>query len=135
MENSAIIISIVSMVISAMGALIAVYKAKPERNKLEEEGRKLKADGLASIADGAESLAKGAESLGKAAEITNSQLLRRIEQMEIREVRREQDLAQMKVELESVTAQLKKWKDYAFRLAHQLEAHGLEPVPFDVRNS
>lgn len=50
--------------------------------------------------------------------------------MEEREVEREVELAKMKNKLEEVTAQLQEWKDYAFRLAHQVKSLGHEPVPF-----
>ena len=119
---------------------------------MQAEGRKLDADGLASIADAAESIATGAK-------VSTDQLLKRIEEMEVREVKREEDLSKVKyeavstraelvsvqveatntrAELDSVKAELVEWKDYAFRLAHQVKSLGHEPVPFKLpilRNS
>lgn len=66
-ENSSVYISIASLILSMIGAVIAIYKAKPEKKKLE-------ADGNSSIADAAESIAG-------AAKITNEQLLLRIDEM------------------------------------------------------
>ena len=43
-----------------------------------------------------------------------------------------------RAELDSVKAELVEWKDYAFRLAHQVKSLGYEPVPFKLpilRNS
>lgn len=125
MENGTnlLIFSIVSALVSLLGAFIAIYKIKPERAKLE-------ADSLSSIATAAESIASGAK-------VSNDQLLRRIEEMEVREVKREEDIGKIKneaavtrAELDNVRAELIEWKDYAFRLAHQVKSLGHEPVPF-----
>ena len=150
--SNVLLISVISALVSLIGAFIALYKIQPERKKLQAEGRKLDADGLASIADAAESIATGAK-------VSTDQLLKRIEEMEVREVKREEDLNRLKseeantraklvtlqldaantrAELDSVKAELIEWKDYAFRLAHQVKSLGYEPVPFKLpihRNS
>jgi hypothetical protein len=145
-ETNVLIFSIVSAVISLLGAFVTIYKIKPEHAKLEAEGRKLDSDSLSSIANAAESIATGAK-------VSTDQLLKRIEEMEVREVKREEDLNKLKseeaitraklvtlqvdaantrAELDSVKAELIEWKDYAFRLAHQVKSLGYEPVPFKL---
>ncbi len=132
MENgtNVLIFSIVSALVSLVGAFVTIYKIKPERAKLEAEGRKLDSDSLSSIANAAESIATGAK-------VSNEQLLKRIEEMEVRDAKREEDINKIKneaavtrTELDSVRAELIEWKDYAFRLAHQVKSLGYEPVPF-----
>lgn len=132
MENgtNVLIFSIISALVSMIGAFVTIYKIKPERKKLESESRKLDSDSLSSIANAAESIASGAK-------VSNDQLLKRIEEMEVREVKREEDIGKIKneaavtrTELDSVRAELIEWKDYAFRLAHQVKSLGYEPVPF-----
>lgn len=131
MESSNVLIfSIISALVSVVGAFVTIYKIKPERKKLEAESRKLDSDSLSSIANAAESIASGAK-------VSNEQLLKRIEEMEVREVKREEDISRIKneaagtrAELDSVRAELIEWKDYAFRLAHQVKSLGYEPVPF-----
>lgn len=115
-ENSALIISFVMALVSVAGAITTIYMVKPERKKKEAEAS-------ASIADAAESVAAGAK-------INNEQLLKRIEEMEVREVKRERELSIVKNELQQVRADLVEWKDYAFRLSHQVKSLGAEPVPF-----
>lgn len=117
--------SILASAVSVIGAVITIYKLKPDI-------RKTKMDGDSAIADAAESLANGAK-------ITNEMLMARITQMEEREkkrdkldVERDQREEQLRVQLASMQASLADWQDWARRLVHQLKSHGYEPVPFKV---
>lgn len=116
MENKELIIAYIPALISIIGALIAIWKAKPEKKKLE-------ADTSSSIADAAESIANGAN-------VTIEQLLGRMREMEKREHDREEAYKTIKADFENIKTSLAEWQDWARRLVHQLRSHGLEPVPF-----
>lgn len=110
--------TILASIVSVIGAIITIYKIKPEV-------RKTNADGDSAIADAAESLANGAK-------ITNEMMMARILDMEKREEARDKREAELRKELDSVKSALADWQDWARRLVHQLKSHGYEPVPFKV---
>jgi hypothetical protein len=108
--------TIIASLISVIGAIITIYKIKPDI-------RKTKADGDSAIADAAESVANGAK-------ITNEMLMARITDMEKREKDRDLREAELRDQLASLQVSLADWQDWARRLVHQLKSHGYEPVPF-----
>lgn len=132
-------INLFATVVTVIGAMLTIYKtayhAKSERRKID-------ADGDSAIADAAESVVSGAK-------ITNDLLMRRVEDMEKRDAARENELAQLRArdaareqEIQEIRRrflalqeELLEWKNYAFRLAHQLKALGHEPTPFPFRTS
>jgi len=136
------IVSIVSAVVSLVGAFVIIYKLQPERKKIIAEGKKIEAESRKLDSDSLSSIANAAESIASGAKVSNEQLLKRIEEMEVREVKREEDISRIKneaavtrTELYSVRAELIEWKDYAFRLAHQVKSLGHEPVPFKPKQA
>lgn len=112
--------SIIAAIVSIIAAVISIYKARPERRKLEAES-------LASIAGAAESIANGAK-------VSNEELAKRIEDMEAREIKREEEVRSLKKELMNVNNKLDEWKDYAMRLNYQVRSYGREPVPFKPKS-
>lgn len=115
--------TILASTVSVIGAIITIYKLKPEV-------RKARADGDSAIADAAESVANGAK-------ITNEMLMSRIAQMEkrekdrdVRDAERDKREEQLRAQLSSVQESLADWQDWARRLVHQLKSHGYDPVPF-----
>jgi predicted nucleic acid-binding Zn-ribbon protein len=130
-------INLLATVVTVIGAMLTIYKtayhAKSERRKLD-------ADGDSAIADAAESVVTAARS-------TNDLLMRRVEEMEKREAVRENELVQLRArdaareqEIQEIRRrflelqeELLEWKNYAFRLAHQLKSLGHEPNPFPFR--
>lgn len=108
--------TIIASIVSVIGAIITIFKLKPEV-------RKTNADGDSAIADAAESLANGAK-------ITNEMLMARILEMEHREKERDKREEELRAQLELVQSSLADWQDWARRLVHQLKSHGIDPVAF-----
>lgn len=114
--NASAIISILGALAAIIGAAVAIYKAVPEKKHIEAQSQN-------SLADAAESVASGAK-------ISNELLLKRIQELEERETKREREWQKR---FEALTAELKDYQDWARRLVHQVKSRGDEPVPFKVR--
>jgi hypothetical protein len=118
--NNIILISFISAFVSTLGAIAAIginlYKLRAERNKTEAEGD-------SAIGAAADSIATGAKT-------SNDLLLRRLEEMEQREEKRDEREADLLRKVTALEASLADWQNWARRLVHQLKSHGMEPVPF-----
>jgi len=145
MDNPTIIIA--SAIVSIFGAIITaalmIYEARAKRLKLEAEKEKLDADSDDAFAGAAGKLIEGAS-------VSNSLLLQRITELvdrdkqrvlefetkekvrDDREAKLATDVNDLQEKLRNVHNELVLWKDYAIRLMHQLKAHRIEPVPFDL---
>lgn len=113
-----LILTIITVVGGGVTSYIVLYKAKPERKKLEAESE-------SSIADAAESIVSGAKG-------STDLLIRRLEEMDLREIKREQELSSLKIKMVSVEASLTEWQGWAERLAYQVKSLGHVPVPFKL---
>lgn len=118
-----ILIAYLPAFISVIGALVAIYKVKPETKKIASEANKNDGEATSAIGEAAESIAQGAK-------VTVDQLLSRIVEMEKRERARDVREEALNSELMAVKRQLNEWQDWASRLVFQIRSHGLEPVPF-----
>ncbi len=108
--------TIIASIVSVLGAVITIFKIRPDV-------RKTNADGDSAIADAAESVANGSK-------ISNEMLMNRIKEMEELGNKRDKDLDKIKEKFAALELELTEWKDYAFRLTHQVKSLGYEPVPF-----
>lgn len=119
--NNLVVASIIASVVSLIGAGSALFVAM---SKLKPEKKKLGAEADSEIADAADSIAGGAK-------ITTELLLGQIKRMEDREVIREAKYTALQERFNVLETNFLKWKDYAYRLSHQVQSLGHEPVPFD----
>jgi len=126
------IVSIISAIVTVIGASLALYKAKPERRKLD-------ADSNASMAEAAESLASGTK-------LINDPLMNRIMDLEKREKKRDEserawklawnaEMTDLKQKFEEMRLELDAYKDWALRLDGQRRKAGLDPVPFKPKET
>lgn len=125
--NNLFLFSIITSIVSVMGAIfnivIPLLKLKPEKKKLNAETE-------SEIAEAADSIVSGAK-------ISNELLIQQMQRMENREKAREEKYTQRELEYKELVnrfdmleAELLAWKDYAYRLSHQVQSLGHEPVPF-----
>lgn len=117
------LIAYLPAILSLAGAIITIYRVKPEVKKIKSETNKNDNEALSAIGEAAESIANGAK-------ITVEQLHLEITQMQKREIDRDAREEALKRELKEVKQSLNDWQDWASRLVFQIRSHGLEPVAF-----
>jgi hypothetical protein len=129
MENvdAGAVASIVSGIISALGALVSIYVVI---YKLRPEARKTESESDSAIAEASESVANASKT---SIEFLKDQIAALKEKEKDRDVQWKEMLAQQVATHKLVEEQRREliaWQDWARRLAHQVVSLGGQPVPF-----
>jgi hypothetical protein len=143
------IVSIISGIVSALGALVAIYvviyKIKPERAKIENESD-------AALAEASESLAAGTKTSIDYWRLQLVEQRDQINELKEKDRQRTEELRAMEARhaeelrlisenqivtqrlIEEQRRELIAWQDWAKRLSHQVVSLGGQPVPFKIKS-
>jgi hypothetical protein len=114
--NNNDLFALFAAIVSVVGAIISLYKSKPEKKKIEAEGES--------------ALGSAAESIATGAKVSNELLLDRIIELESKNKEMSAKLLTVTADMANMKNDLDAWQDWASRLVHQVRSLGHEPVPF-----